>query len=116
MSAHKYPMRAIQRFFKSPKGLLTIVFAVMLAVALPAEGFRLAGRGVLAAIVAAALLDVVILRIRNEQWEYPSGAVLTGVIVAMVLSPHEPWYVPAVTSALAVASKYVLRTRSANVF
>jgi Na+-translocating ferredoxin:NAD+ oxidoreductase RnfD subunit len=38
------------------------------------------------------------------------------VIVAMVLTPQEPWYVPACTSALAVLSKYVFRTRSANVF
>ena len=34
----------------------------------------------------------------------------------MVLTPHEPWYVPACTSAIAVASKYLARTRSANVF
>ena len=34
----------------------------------------------------------------------------------MVLTPHEPWYVPACTSAVAIASKYVARTRSANVF
>ena len=34
----------------------------------------------------------------------------------MVLSPHEPWYVPACTSAVAIVSKYVFRTRSANVF
>jgi len=34
----------------------------------------------------------------------------------MVLSPHEPWYVPAVTSVIAIVSKYVVRTRTANVF
>ena len=34
----------------------------------------------------------------------------------MVLSPHEPWYVAACTSAVAIASKYLFRTRAANVF
>lgn len=116
MSAHKHRRRAIQRFFRSPKGLLTIVFAILLAVAVPAEGPRLVAPGLLGAIAAGALLDLIILRIRNGGWEYPSGAILTGVIVAMVLSPHEPWHVAAVTSALAIASKYVFRTRSANVF
>lgn len=116
MTAHKYSWRAVQRFFRSPKGLLTIAFAIMLAVALPAEGLHLAGPGLHAAVVAAGLLDLLILRFRNGGWEYPSGAVLTGIIVAMVLSPHEPWYVAAVTAAIAVASKYVFRTRSANVF
>src|SRR6202521_1666561 len=32
------------------------------------------------------------------------------------LTPREPWYVPACTSAVAIASKYIARTRSANVF
>ena len=34
----------------------------------------------------------------------------------MVLSPHEPWYVAGCTSAVAIVSKYLFRTRSANIF
>jgi len=34
----------------------------------------------------------------------------------MVLSPREPWYVATCTSEIAIASKYLVRTRSANVF
>jgi Na+-translocating ferredoxin:NAD+ oxidoreductase RnfD subunit len=34
----------------------------------------------------------------------------------MVLSSHEPWYVEAATSAIAIASKYLIRGRSANTF
>lgn len=59
---------------------------------------------------------MLILRARRGAWEYPSGAVLTGLIIAMVLSPREPWYVAAGAAALGVVSKYVMRTRSANVF
>jgi Na+-translocating ferredoxin:NAD+ oxidoreductase RnfD subunit len=69
-----------------------------------------------AAVLVAAAVDAPILRWRNGAWEFPSGAVLTGLIVAMVLSPHEPWHVTAITSALAIVSKYVLRTKSANIF
>jgi len=36
--------------------------------------------------------------------------------VAMVLSPMEPWWIAAATSAIGVASKYVVRVGSANVF
>jgi len=36
--------------------------------------------------------------------------------VAMILSPNEPWYVAAVTTAVAILSKYVLRVGKANVF
>ena len=103
-------------FFKTPKGLLTIVLAILLALVIPSgrAAARRAGPG--RRQPAGAVIDVVILRIRNGRWEFPSGAVLTGLLVAMVLSPHEPWYVAAITSAVAVVSKYIFRTRSANVF
>jgi Na+-translocating ferredoxin:NAD+ oxidoreductase RnfD subunit len=38
------------------------------------------------------------------------------MFVAMVLSSRERWYIAAATSAIAVISKYVLRTRAGNIF
>ena len=84
--------------------------------AAPVEGLMRIAPGLASAVGTAAFIDVLILRWRNERWEFPSGAVLTGLFVAMILSPGEPWYVGAVTSAVAVISKYVFRTRTANVF
>jgi Na+-translocating ferredoxin:NAD+ oxidoreductase RnfD subunit len=106
----------VRRFFRTPKGLLTIVFAALTVMAAKSEGLALVAPGLASAVAAAALIDAPILRSRRKAWEFPSGAILTGLIVAMVLSPHEPWYVPASTSAVAIVSKYIFRTRSANVF
>jgi enediyne biosynthesis protein E5 len=108
--------QAVRRFFRTPKGLLTLVLLLLVAVAAPREGLQIVWPGLLSAVLVAGLLDVVILRLRHPRWEFPSGAVLTGLIVAMVLSPFEPWWVPAATSAIAIASKYILRTRATNVF
>jgi Na+-translocating ferredoxin:NAD+ oxidoreductase RnfD subunit len=80
------------------------------------EGIRRVGPVLFSAITVAALIDAPILRKRGNAWEFPSGAVLTGLLVAMILSPQEPWYVAACTSAIAILSKYAFRTRSANVF
>ena len=107
---------ALIRFFKTPKGLLTIILALLLAIAIPAAGIRVVAPDLVSACAIGALVDAVILRARKGAWEYPSGAVLTGMIIAMVLSPREPWYVAGGASALAVVSKYIARTRSANVF
>jgi Na+-translocating ferredoxin:NAD+ oxidoreductase RnfD subunit len=71
---------------------------------------------VVSAVAAAGLIDLVIIRKIRNVWEFPSGAVLTGLFVAMILSPFEPWYAGAVTSAIAIVSKYIFRTRFANVF
>jgi Na+-translocating ferredoxin:NAD+ oxidoreductase RnfD subunit len=106
----------ISRFFRTPKGLVLIVLAMLMALALLGQSIELLGPGLAGAVAAAALIDVLILRTKYGVWEFPDGAVLTGLFVAMVLSPYEPWYVAACTSAFAIVSKYMFRTRSANVF
>jgi Na+-translocating ferredoxin:NAD+ oxidoreductase RnfD subunit len=110
-----FPDRVL-KFFRTPKGLLLVVFAILLGLSVPGEGVRVVLPGIATAVAAAGLVDLVILRMRGTRWEFPSGAVLTALIVAMILSPQEPWWVTTSTSVIAVLSKYVFRTRSANVF
>ena len=106
----------VGRFLRTPKGLLLILLAVLIAIAAPHEGLAVVAPGLLGAMAAAAVLDAVILRARRGRWEFPDGALLTAMLVAMVLSAQQPWYYAAATAALAVVSKYVIRTRAANVF
>jgi Na+-translocating ferredoxin:NAD+ oxidoreductase RnfD subunit len=109
-------MRRLGAFFRTPKGLLTILLVVLTAIAAPGEGVDAVALNMGAAVLAAGVLDAVILRLRHGAWEYPSGAVLTAMIVAMVVRAQEPWHVATIASVVAVLSKYVLRTRQANVF
>jgi Na+-translocating ferredoxin:NAD+ oxidoreductase RnfD subunit len=106
----------MQRFFRTPKGLLVLALLALLIVATFGTGAALVLPGVLAASIVAMAVDAPILRYREGEWQFPSGALLTGLIIAMVLSPHQPWYVAAITAAVGIVSKYVARTRSANVF
>jgi Na+-translocating ferredoxin:NAD+ oxidoreductase RnfD subunit len=109
-------LHRIKNFFKTPKGLVTIILAVFIAVAAPGQGFRAVMAGLVSAAIAAGLVDLIVLRVRKKFWEFPSGAVLTAMIVAMVLRAQEAWYVVTITSVAAVFSKYLFRSRSANVF
>ncbi len=95
---------------------MTIGLLVLIAGAAFTTGVAQIAPSLLASAVAAALVDAPILRARGRRWVFPDGAVLTGLFVAMVLSRFEPWYVPVVTSVVAVLSKYVARGRTANVF
>lgn len=106
----------IQSFFKTPKGLVIAILLILTAVATPARDTRAAMAGLVSSTIAAGLTDVLILRLRKKSWEFPSGAVITAMIVTMVLRAQEPWYVTTITSVIGVLSKYVLRSRSANVF
>lgn len=101
--------------------MLTIVLVILTALSAPGEGLDLVAPGVLASILFAGLIDALILRfirhrITGHPWEFPSGAVLTAMLICMVLSVREPWYVMASTSVLAVVTKYLLRTRAGNLF
>lgn len=107
---------AAARFFRTPKGILILLLTALVGAALALEHVAHLWYGLAASVLAAALVDVPLLRWRKARWEFPSGAVLTGMLVGMVMSPHEAWHVGPVVSAVAVALKYVLRTRSANVF
>jgi Na+-translocating ferredoxin:NAD+ oxidoreductase RnfD subunit len=108
--------QAVLKFFRTAKGLLLLVLLAMTMAAAPYEGGGRAVPGVLSAVATAALIDVLLLRLRHPRWEFPGGGILTGLIVAMVLSPFEPWYVPPATSAIAIVSKHLIRTKAANIF
>jgi len=107
---------ALRRFARTPKGLLVVVLAVLTAIAAASDGVRLVAPGLTGAIVAAMAVDAPILRVGEGQWVFPDGAMLTGWIIAMILSPHDVWWVAAVTSVVAIASKHAFRGKSANVF
>lgn len=104
------------RYFKTPKGTLILILAGLTALAAPGQGARGVMFNMGAAILGSGLLDLIILRLRKAVWQFPDGAVLTAMIVTMVLRAQEHWYIPATMSAVAVISKYVIRTRTANVF
>jgi Na+-translocating ferredoxin:NAD+ oxidoreductase RnfD subunit len=107
---------ALVRYARTPKGLVLLVLTILVTIASLGEGVRLVAPGLSSAAGAAMLVDAPILRFREDEWLFPDGALITGLIVAMILSPHEPWYVAAVTSVLAVLSKYLFRGRSSNIF
>ena len=104
------------RFIRTPKGLLLVVLAILIAIAAAYEGWRVVAPGLGSAILCAAAIDGVILRWRRGRWEFPDGAILSAMLVAMVLSAQQPWHYAAITAAVAIVSKYLLRSRAANVF
>lgn len=109
-------LRKAKKFFKTPKGMLIIILVLLAAIAAPGQGLRTLLPGLLSAMLGAGVADALLLRWRKGSWEFPDGALLTAMIVAMVLRAQEPWHVVTTTAVFAVLSKYAIRSRSANVF
>ncbi|HEX5501694.1 MAG TPA: RnfABCDGE type electron transport complex subunit D [Thermomicrobiales bacterium] len=104
------------RFARTPKGAMLLVLLLLTALAAPRAGLGRVGPGLLGAAIAAMLTELAFEAIAAGRWRFPDGALLTGLFVALILSPTAPWYVPVLTAMLAVAYKYALRTRWANIF
>jgi Na+-translocating ferredoxin:NAD+ oxidoreductase RnfD subunit len=96
--------------------LVIVVMAILTAVAVIGQSLPLVLPLIGASVGAAMLADLPILRFREGEWVFPDGALLTGLFVALILTPHEPWWVGALTAAVAIVSKYLLRVGRANVF
>ncbi len=105
-----------RRFFRTPKGLLLLVLPLLAALAATHEGLHAAVAEAVGAALAAALLDVILGRIIRSAWFFPSGALLSGLIVALIVAPTEPFHIVAATAMLAVNSKYLLRARGRHIF
>jgi Na+-translocating ferredoxin:NAD+ oxidoreductase RnfD subunit len=109
-------LRPLRRFFRTPKGLLLAVFALMGVVAVDAAGVGTVLPNLLIATGVCAALDIAIVYLRTDEVIFPDGALLTGLIIAFVLRPQEPVAVVASTAGIAMITKHTIRTRWSNVF
>lgn len=104
------------KFFSTPKGLLTVELLALTLL----TGFVAAAAGawlnLAAAVGAAVLIDVAVALLQRRSRIFPDGALLTGLIVAMVLSPGVPWWQSAFAAAVAILSKHLLKIGRRPIF
>ncbi|MGH2470265.1 MAG: RnfABCDGE type electron transport complex subunit D, partial [Chloroflexota bacterium] len=102
----------LRGFFRTPKGLLLLLLLLLLlgltAVGLPMEG-RVALLSEAVAVITAVAADCTLFAATGKRLRFPSGALLTGLIVAMVLSPDVPLLFTACSALVAILSKHVIR-------
>lgn len=107
--------QTLRRWSRSPKGLFTAILALLTVPAAQHTGWLLVLPGLLSAMTVAMLVDLPLLRWRDGAWSVPDGAMLTGWLIAVVLSPHVPWRIAAATAVVGIVAKHALRVRRANV-
>ena len=100
--------KRVRRFLKTPKGLLTIVFGILVAIAAPHEGLRVVAPGLVGAVLAAGLIDLVVLRIRHlHRHSHPRTAdphnVIPHVKTSVATPRHQAYTTPITDSGHAGA-------------
>lgn len=102
-------VKRLRKLLRSPKGLVMATLLGLLVLASVNESPSVVELVVLA-VASAAALDLALVRLRRGRWAIPDGAIVSGLIVAAVLSPQEPFYVPIAAGAVATLSKHLIRT------
>jgi H+/Na+-translocating ferredoxin:NAD+ oxidoreductase subunit D len=106
----------VKKFLRTPKGTLTAIFVVLLAVAGTATGWAVVAPHVLAAIVGACGVELLVGLFTQRKFAWPSSALLSGAIVAMILAPETPLVETLWVAGLATASKSLIATARGHVF
>jgi Na+-translocating ferredoxin:NAD+ oxidoreductase RnfD subunit len=109
-------IRRGNKFLHTPKGFVLLLLLLLVLIAAPAAEPGLVSRNLSLAILTALLLDIGIVRVFWQRYAFPSGAIITAFIIAMVLSPTVPWYIPVIATLLAIISKHVLKRRRRPLF
>jgi len=106
----------LRAFINSPKGYALVALLALTLIAATDPGSTRGWLNASLAIGAAVLVDVAVALLQQRRRIFPDGAVLTGLIVALVLSTTEPWYACVLAAAGAVLSKHLLKIRRKPVF
>lgn len=109
-------LKPVRKFIRSPKGIVLVLFSAFAAIAFTQVSPSVALQPLLLATATAAIIDVAVAKLGRDEWVFPSGGILSGMIVGFILSPEEPWIVPIATATLAITTKHLFRTRLTNVF
>jgi len=106
----------LKQWIKSPKAHVSFIILAFLAVASLATHSWAGAFNVLLAAVTALLVDVLCSVIEKRKRIFPDGAVITGLIVAVILSITSPWYVVIATSAISILSKHLIAYKNRPIF
>ncbi|HDX9577354.1 TPA: RnfABCDGE type electron transport complex subunit D [Bacillus pseudomycoides] len=68
------------------------------------------------AVATAMLIDTLIAVLKKRKLTFPDGAAITGLIVALVLSPMVSSYISILTAAIAIISKHLFTVKKKPIF
>ncbi|MEK8127136.1 RnfABCDGE type electron transport complex subunit D [Paenibacillus filicis] len=103
-------------FLRTPKGVLTIVLAVMAVTASCVTSTYQGLFNISVAAAAAALLDYAVLRIQRRKQLVPTGALLTGIIIGLVASPSASSMIVCLAAVIAIVLKHLLTLGKRPIF
>lgn len=106
----------VRKFLRTPKGIVLLLLAGLMVIASSHASDRPGVGNVIAAVATASVIDVLLALARKNKRLIPDGGIVTGIIIGLVLSGTVHWPVAALTAAIAVGSKHLLKIGRKPIF
>lgn len=109
-------VKNLRRFAKTPKGqvLAALVILTILG-SLTVQGHN-GLQNALIAVITAVVGDAVVARSLGRKVNLSTGGIITGLIIADVLSSLTPWYLVVATTLVALTSKHIFKQGRKPIF
>lgn len=104
-----------KNLIKNKKNVVISLLSVLFVLRIPSGELRFV-LWVAGGILTCAVLDVSINRIFFKRNLFPESAIISGFIVSGILDYNLDWYVLVIFSAVAIASKFIIRIKNKHVF
>ncbi len=108
-------------FLKSTQALknknttLIVFIGILTVIAASREHIRFAG-WMVAGAALAFIAEYVVTKLISKKGVFSTSALVTGLIVAGIIEYHQPFFVLAIFSCLAIISKYTIRFNNKHIF
>jgi Na+-translocating ferredoxin:NAD+ oxidoreductase RnfD subunit len=103
-------------FRLSPKTYMTGLLLVLAAIGIFQQGYRDTFVLLILAVSTSVFLDLYIRYFKTKRIIFPSSAFISGMIIALVLSAVNKWYIPVIASCVAILQKNIIRYQGKHIF
>jgi Na+-translocating ferredoxin:NAD+ oxidoreductase RnfD subunit len=107
---------SLKQWIKSPKSYVLFIMVALLAIAsLLSKDIKGIQNGAIAVSVSV-VLDIIFSLFERRKRIMPDGAIITGLIIALILSTTSSWIIVAATSIISIMSKHLLVHKKKPIF
>jgi len=96
---------------------LHVIFylSILVIVATYAYGMEYVLPQVAIATFTGSFLDMTLRFVKDGRWLFSKGAAISGLIIGLIMTRGQVWYIPLVAAVLAIVSKHIIRWKGTNV-
>lgn len=104
------------QFFRIPKIQIILILLLICSTTISQNPIYSTVLLLFFSLASAVLSDFLFLTIRKKQLFFPSAAIVSGLIIALLTAPNLPWYESVIASTLAMFAKNFLRVSERHIF